>query len=206
MRVDSPTRLRQCSDSTSIVESVIHARKNTTPRRLCAPGPNPAQLDALLQAAAAAPDHGKLTPWRFVLIPEDRREDLAHAFRQALKERDSQATPSEIEAAGERAARSPTLLLAIADMSDREPAIPTEERIVSLGCAIQNMLLLAQVMGFGSGLSSGRALQSAALRETLRIGATEHAICFVSFGSVAVDRPCRPRPVVRAFYSVYDNR
>lgn len=187
----------------SPVERAIHERKNTTPRRLRAPGPSAKQLDSLLSAAAAAPDHGKLNPWRFILIPEERREDLARVFRQALKERDADATLDQLEAARDKAARAPTLLLAVIDLSRREPDIPAEERLVSLGCAIQNMLLLAQAVGFGSGLASGQALSSSVLRDAFRIRAGEVAVCFVSFGTVAVDKPHKARPAVAEFYSVY---
>ena len=64
------------------VEELIHGRQNFTPRRLIAPGPSPSQLDALMVAAAAAPDHGELTPWRFILIPEPERQALARIFHQ----------------------------------------------------------------------------------------------------------------------------
>ena len=191
------------ADAEQFVSGVIHARQNTAPRRLHAPGPSGTQLRELLRAAAAAPDHARLNPWRFLLIPEDRRVDLAQAFRDALSERDSEATANQLDATAEKATRSPMLLLAVADMSQRQPAIAGPERLVSLGCAIQNMLLLASAMGFGSGLSSGGALQSRALRETFGILTEEIAVCFISFGTVDVNKPARARSETAAFFSVY---
>ena len=187
----------------TIVDWVIHERKNTPPRRLRGPGPSPAQLEALMRAAAAAPDHGRLVPWRFITIPVGERRHLAVAFQNALLERDRSATPEQLQAAADKAERSPTLLLAVADLSSSHPEIVGSERLVSLGCAIQNMLLLSRAMGFGSGLSSGLSLQSTSLRNAFELRPDEIAVCFVSFGAIAVDRPHRIRPPIRDFFSVY---
>src|SRR5438105_14657945 len=88
-------------------------RMNVSARRLVAPGPNEAQLSALMTAAAAAPDHGQLAPWRFLLVAAAARVRLADAFAQALVERDASATAQEISKAKEKAYRAPTLLIAI---------------------------------------------------------------------------------------------
>ena len=149
-------------------QALIHTRQNISPKRLAAPGPSPAQLEQLLAAAAAAPDHGQLHPWRFVIIPQDKRALLAEVFAQALSERDPDATPEQIASAREKAQRAPLLILAVAQLGPAEPDIPAPERMVSLGCAIQNMLLTAHAMGFGSGLTSGQAMSSAA---------HAHAVC-----------------------------
>lgn len=64
--------------------ALIHARCTVLPRRLLAPGPDRGQLEAILGAAAAAPDHGELVPWRFVLVPERSRAALAAMFETSL--------------------------------------------------------------------------------------------------------------------------
>lgn len=176
------------------VRQFIAGRQTLTPRRLLDPGPSPAQLEQLLEAAAAAPDHGQITPWRFVVIPGPSRVRLGEVFRQALLERDAAATAPQQHDAAEKAHRAPCLLLAIVDLAAGEKPIPPFERVVSLGCAIQNMLLLARAMGFGSGLSSGQALASSALRRAFALSADEHAVCFVSFGTAGKVRPPGARP------------
>ena len=185
-------------------KELIHGRQNFTPRRLVEPGPSPTQLEALLQAASAAPDHGELKPWRFVLIPDSKRLRLGEIFRSALLERDVEATPQQQLEASEKARRAPSLLLAIVDVAPKEKPIPAFERLISLGCAIQNMLLLARAMGYGSGLSSGQALGSAVLRRAFALSANEHATCFVSFGTVSKARPLRSRPTSAEILSAFD--
>lgn len=174
--------------------ALISGRQNFTPRRLADPGPSEQQLRDLLDAAATAPDHGELTPWHFVLIPATARARLGCVFSDALLERDASATAQQQADARDKALRAPCLLMAIVDLRERSPSIPAFERLVSLGAAIQNMLLLSRAMGFGSGLSSGHALRSAALRKAFGLATDEHGVCFVSFGTVAKARTLRARP------------
>ena len=110
----------------------------------------------MLEAAAAAPDHRQLLPWRFVLVPDGQRAALGAVFAQALAERG-------------------------------DPRFDLHERLISAGAAVQNILLVATAQGFGSALTSGKALKSSVLRRFFDLRASEHAVCFVSVGSAAVD-------------------
>lgn len=175
--------------------AAIAARQNVSPKRLVDPGPDAAQVVRLFSAAAAAPDHGQILPWRFVIVPAGKRERLAQAFALALIDRSPGATPDQIEAAREKAYRAPLLALAVAKLAGNpEAGIPDVERLVSLGCAVQNLLLAAQAMGFGAGLASGQSMQSVHLRQLFRLHADERAICFVNVGTVAQRKPPRTRP------------
>lgn len=179
--------------------TLLTQRQNISAKRLVAPGPSDTELEALLHLAAAAPDHGQLTPWRFVTVPVAQRERLATVFAEALVDRDAGATAAQIQAARDKAHRAPLLLVAIVCLGPREPSIPAPERLVSLGAAIQNLLLAAQARGYGSGLSSGRALQSPLLREAFGIAEGEHAVCFISLGTPLRSKSARQRPAVDAF-------
>jgi nitroreductase len=176
-------------------------RTNIAPKRLVAPGPDPEQLNLIFSAAAQAPDHGRIQPWRFVLIPENKRADLGHAFVQALKTRDASASPAQTEAAYDKAFRAPCLMLAILKDHASDPSIPTAERLISLGCAIQNMLLMAQMQGWGSGITSGQAMNSAPIRDLFKLDAFEQGICFLNFGTVTTKKPARGRPSCELFVS-----
>ncbi len=182
--------------------ALIASRQNVSPKRLIEPGPNQAQLDRLFVAAAAAPDHGQLLPWRFVIVPQDKRGLLADVFALALIDRDPGATTVQIEAAREKADRAPLLMLAVARLvSEQEPEIPNVERMVSIGCAVQNMLLVSHAMGFGSGLTSGQALVSPRMRELFALGDDEVAVCFVNLGTISKRKPGRIRPAAGHFVS-----
>jgi nitroreductase len=189
----------------SFAQALIGSRQNVSPKRLVEPGPSVQQINRLFVLAAAAPDHGMLTPWRFVIVPQEKRHLLAEVFALALIDRDPGATLQQIEAAREKAHRAPLLMLAVARLvSEQEPEIPNLERIVSLGCAVQNLLLAAHAMGFGSGLTSGQAMTSKRLRALFALKADEAAVCFVNLGSVANQKPARMRPAPERFVSTLE--
>lgn len=181
--------------------ALIHSRQTILPKRLGAPGPDDAQLHGILQAAAAAPDHHRLTPWRFVLVPAAARHRLGEAFADALRERDATASADQRAQAAEKAQRAPLLMLAIVRLRDDDLEIPQAERIVSAGCAIQNMLLMAHALGFGAALTSGKAIDSRPLRELFGLGEYEQALCFISMGTVIKAKPVPERPEVSSYVS-----
>jgi len=185
------------------LSATIAGRVNVSPKRLVEPGPSDAQLHGLLQLAAAAPDHGQLMPWRFVLVPQAQRPRLGEAFVQALIARDPSATVEQIDSAREKALRAPLLLLAVACHGRSEARIPVCEQLVSLGAAVQNVLLGAQALGFGSGLTSGQAMDSEPLRALFGLQAHEAAVCFVNIGTVGKHKASnRVRPAPEEFLCV----
>jgi nitroreductase len=178
-------------------QALVESRQNVSPKRLVAPGPSAAQLNTLLSMAAAAPDHGLLTPWRFIRVPAEQRHRLAEVFALALIDRDPGATLEQIESAREKAHRAPLLLIAVACLGLREPNTPALERMVSMGAAIQNLLLGAHAMGFGAGLTSGQAMASPRLLELCGLGEGEVPVCCVNIGTVSKRKPTarlRPAP------------
>lgn len=189
------------TDWSLVAAELIRARQTVLPKRLAAPGPDDAQFLTMLEAAAAAPDHGQLLPWRFVLVPDGQRAALGEVFAQALAERDMDATPEQREQAREKAFRAPRLLLLVVDAERGDPEVDLHERLISAGAAVQNVLLVATAQGFGSALTSGKALKSAVLRRCFGLRAAEHAVCFISIGSVASRRPVRARPAVADYLS-----
>lgn len=193
------------ADDFSFARALIGSRQNVSPKRLVEPGPSSEQLESLLALAAAAPDHGLLTPWRFILIPPAQRHRLAEVFALGLIDRDPGATLGQIEAAREKAHRAPLLLVAVACLGSREPNTPPLERMVSMGAAIQNILLGAHAMGFGAGLTSGQAMSSARLRLLCGLGEGEVAVCCLNVGTVSKRKPAtRIRPMPSMFTAELD--
>ena len=81
--------------------------------------------------------------------------------------------------------------------------IDFSERVISAGCAVQNMLLMATALGFGSALTSGKALKSHSLRTLFALQPDEHALCFVSLGTATRSKPARTRPTVAQYLSTF---
>ena len=202
---DSPAEamlaLAAPGEAAELLAAVIHSRQTVLPKRLGDPAPDAMQLQMILGSAAAAPDHGQLTPWRFVIVPEIARSRLADAFAAALIERDPQATTEQAEQAREKAYRAPLLMLAVGQLEGGDPEVDASERLISAGCAIQNILLTAHAMGFGAALTSGKALKSPALRTLFGLEPGEQALCFVNIGTPHKKKPARARPGVDSYVS-----
>ena len=92
-------------------------------------------------------------------------------------------------------------MLVVVDGQRGDPEIDLAERTVSAGCAIQNMLLMATALGYGSALTSGKALKSAGLRALFDLAVSEQALCFVSIGTAQSRKPARLRPAPADFVS-----
>ena len=185
-----------------LATTLLQARQTILPKRLGAPGPDAAELAQIVGAAAHAPDHGQLLPWRLVQVPLAARGRLADAFAAALLARDATASPAQVAQAREKAHRSPVLLLLVVDGLCGDPEVDLNERMVSAGCALQSMLLLATALGHGSALTSGKALKDAGLRALFGLGEGEHAVCFVNLGTVLSRKPARQRPESNAYFRV----
>jgi nitroreductase len=187
----------EASELAELASALIHTRRSMPPKYLREPGPSAVELDALMNAAAAAPDHGEIVPWRFIVVPQEQRAHLGEVFALALVDRDPAATPKQREAARAKAHHAPLLMLAVARLGPADPDIPPLERVLSLGCALQNILLFAHALGYGAGLVAGRALASQRLRELFALAPSEQPLCFVGVGTATVARPpgrLRPTP------------
>jgi nitroreductase len=185
--------------------ALMTARRTVLPKRLVAPGPDDAQLRMILSAAAAAPDYRQILPWRFVLVEDGSRARLADVFAQSLVERDKRASDEQLERARAKAFRSPCLMLVVCRTGGPPEEVSASERLVSAGCAIQNVLLQSTAMGFSSGLTSGKAMRSRTLRRLFDLSETEDALVFVNIGTAMRHPLPIHRPQVDQYLTTLSN-
>lgn len=164
---------------------VLRSRHSVAPKRLIAPGPSTAQLAAIVSAGFSAPDHCLLRPWRFVGIPNGKRAALGELFAHEKREWQPDAPEVEIEAERLRALNAPTLLAVLIEIVADHPKVPVEEQYISLGAAIENILLAAHALGFGAMLTSGRKVRSPLLRQAFCRAPSQHLVGFISIGTAA---------------------
>ena len=162
---------------------LVLGRCSASPKRLVLPGPSPADLDVIVRAACSAPDHKSLRPYRFILIPEEKRADLAAAFREAKRERDPAVSDEELVRAGEKAFRGPVLLAVVTRVERDHPRVSSTDQLLTVGAAVQCMLLAANALGFGACIRSGTSATSRKVRQALGLAAHEELAGFVMFGT-----------------------
>lgn len=179
------------NDRTSYL-SALQTRRSGKPRDLVAPGPDDAELRSMVEIAARTPDHGKLTPWRFVVVPADRRDALATLLRDARHADPIPPKPGELDGLDQFARQAPALVVVLASPNDERP-IPLWEQELSAGAAIMNLLHAAHAHGFAAGWLTGWATTNDTVRDAFGSGA-ERIIGFVYIGTPARPLDERPRP------------
>jgi nitroreductase len=172
--------------------SLLATRRSGKPRDLIAPGPDDAQLRQILEIAARTPDHGKLAPWRFVVVPDDRRDALAGVITDAYRAERPQAARLEIEALEQFATQAPALVVILSSPKP-ESHIPLWEQELSAGAACMNLLHAVHAMGFAGGWLTGWAAYSDAVRDAFG-AAPERIAGFIVLGTPAKQLEERPRP------------
>ena len=179
--------------------SLLSTRRSGKPRDLAAPGPDDAQLDQILEIAARTPDHGKLAPWRFVIVPADKRARLAELITNAYRAERPQASRLEIEALEQFATQAPALVVVLS--SPRvDSHIPLWEQQLSAGAAGMNLLHAAHALGFAGGWLTGWAAYSDAVRDAF--GAEPERVAgFIFLGTPAKQLEERPRPDLQKIIS-----
>ncbi|WP_310498520.1 nitroreductase [Sandarakinorhabdus sp.] len=180
------------NDRTSTL-TLLATRRSGKARDMDAPGPNAAQLDAMLGAAIRVPDHGKLNPWRFVVI--ERRAAFAEALLAAYLTDKPDAGRLEREAVTQFASFAPCLIAVL--HTPRESHIPLWEQELSTGAAIQNLMLAAHAQGFVANWLTGWAAYSPAVLALLGT-APERIAGFIFIGRQAKPLEERPRPAADA--------
>lgn len=150
------------------VHQNIHQRQSIG--HLIEPAPNAEQLENAFQAALTAPDHHRLKPTRFVIIPENEREAFGELLSHALADT-GQTEEAQLERVKHHPFRAPLLVLALTQLQDH-PKVPHFEQILSSGAAVQNFLLSLQAQGFSTMWRSGAVVESKLFKQAL--GLTEN--------------------------------
>lgn len=182
--------------------ALLRTRRSGKPRDLVAPGPDDAQLRQILEVALRTPDHGKLAPWRFVIVPQDRRAALATLLETAYRAEKPDAGRLEIEAMHQFAHQAPTLVVALA-APVAGSKIPVWEQELSVGAAIMNLLHATHALGFAGGWLTGWPTYNDDVRAAFASG-EEKIAGFVFIGMAGKAQEERPRPDYDAIVSTWE--
>jgi nitroreductase len=174
------------------VLAFLNRRRSASAITLTAPGPGEAELDLLLRLATRAPDHGRLSPWRFVVL-EGQSKDLFAAKLEAL------ARARNDQPAAAKLAKLKLPPLAVAVISAPKPgAIPEWEQRLSAGAVCTTLLYAALAMGFGANWITDWYAYDPEANAILGLADDERVAAFVLIGTPREPPLERERPDVRA--------
>jgi nitroreductase len=151
--------------------------------RLTHPGPTPEHLARILEAAAHAPDHGRLRPWQLIVLDADLREKFSFAAAAAKRVRLPAMTDEQFAAEREKITRSPTIVVVGCSVRREQTKVPEIEQVIAAGAAAQNLFLAAHDLGYGVMWKTGAAAYDPAVKATVGLGADDHIVGIMHLGT-----------------------
>ncbi len=156
---------------------------------LVAPAPTTAQLHHAIQAALTAPDHHRLQPWRFLTVQGEARHKMGEVLRAALVARGETDEIALNKVLGSPL-RAPLILVCIIKVQ-QHPKVPEVEQVLSMGAAVQNILLMLQAEGFSGMWRTGAVTNSPVVKTAFGLAEQDIIAGFVYIGSLT--REIAPR-------------
>ncbi|QJU57779.1 nitroreductase [Sphingomonas sp. AP4-R1] len=189
----------------SSAAALLATRRSGKARDLGAPGPDSAQLDRILAAATRVPDHGKLAPWRFVIVPQDRRAEFAELLHEAYAAQAETVGKMAREAIEQFAHQAPCLIVALSTPAHASH-IPIWEQELSAGAACQNLLVAAHAEGFVGNWLTTWAAFSPKVCHAFGGGRDARIAGFLFIGTPQAELDERPRPDRDSVVAIWQGR
>ncbi len=151
--------------------------------RLTDPGPSAEQLGRLLHAAARAPDHGRIKPWRLIVLKDAVREAFTAAAALAKRARLPDMTAEQLAGERDKMNRSPAIVVIGCAVNRGQSKVPEIEQVVAAGAAAQNLFLAAHDLGYGVMWKTGAAAYDPAVKSTLGLKPDDHIVAIMHLGT-----------------------
>lgn len=179
---------------------LLLSRRSGSAKAMKEPGPSKKQLADILKAAARAPDHGKLFPWRFLIIEGKGRQRAGDILADVMEAEGERA--KQVEEERDRFARAP-LVVAVISAAREQHKIPVWEQELSAGAVCQNMLIAATASGFVAQWVTEWYAYHPVVKERLGLKAGERIAGFVYIGTAKEELEERPRPDMEKIVTVF---
>ena len=165
----------------------------TSALKLSAPGPTREHIEQIIRAGTRAPDHGRLRPWRFVVLEGDARARLGDAMADMLKSKFPEAQPAQLDAERGKPMRAPTIIAVAAKIAKGK--IPEIEQVTAVAAAVQNMFLAGHALGYGVMWKTGGAAYNDAVKAMLGLAPEDHIVALLYLGTATLKGPLVSAPV-----------
>jgi nitroreductase len=182
---------------------LLKTRRSIKPMELAVPGPSPADIETLLQIASRVPDHGKLTPWRFIVFEGDGRRKAGELIAKAFTAKYPDATPDQVDYERRRLAHAP-LVIAVVSRVVPHVKIPEWEQVLSSGAAAMNLVVAAHALGFAASWITEWYAYDRGVLDALGLAPHEKIAGFVHIGRKTKEPEDRPRPPLSDIVTHFD--
>lgn len=172
---------------------LLRTRKSISAPFLTAPPPSDAQLAEILTIASRVPDHGKLTPWRFILFKGDAGLKAGEVLAKVYAAKNPEADEKKLEEERKRLAQAP-LVVAVVSRAAPHPKIPEIEQLLSAGNAAMNVVLAAHALGYAAQWTTGWIAYDEEAGRILGLKLGERFVGFIHIGTPTAPPTDRPRP------------
>lgn len=175
--------------------ALLSTRRSAKPREMTAPGPSQAEIERMVEIAARVPDHGKLAPWRFVVIPDAARAAFGDLLERSYAAEFGTGPEVNLAKVREFAAEGQGLVVVLS-VPVREHKIPVWEQEMSAGAACLNLLHAATAMGYTGCWLTGWAAYSPGVYAGLGGEPGGRVAGFIFLGTPGRELEERPRPAL----------
>jgi nitroreductase len=169
-----------------------------SPAQFAEPAPDDEALAEILRAAMRAPDHGKLKPWRFIVLRGDARKRFGDVMAEAMKRREPDAPANMLEREREKPLRAP-LIVVLAAAIKEDHKIPVIEQMLAAGAAAQNVMVAAHALGYGAAWKTGAPAYDDFVKATLGLAPSDAIVGFLYLGTPAGTPVSLPTPELSTF-------
>ncbi len=174
---------------------LLKIRRSVKPREMSPPGPSPAELETILTIGARVPDHGKLTPWRFIVFEGDARVRAGEVIARVFAQKNPNAASDEIDVERRRLADAP-LVIGVVSFTRPHPKVPAWEQELSAGASAMNIVTAATALGYGACWLTGWFAFDRDVLDGLGLKADEKLAGFIHIGTQTRPSEDRPRPAL----------
>jgi nitroreductase len=173
--------------------SFLQQRRSVAAHLLESPGPDQDQLETLLTIASRVPDHGRLVPWRFIVIEGEARHRIGDTIAAVFQADQPGAGTEMVARERGRLARAP-LVVAVVSRARPHVKIPDWEQILSAGAVAMNLLTAAGATGFGATWITEWYAYDRRVLDALGLASDERVAAFVHIGTARETPADRARP------------
>jgi nitroreductase len=174
---------------------LLLSRRSPPPQTLVEPGPTPQEIETLLKIASRTPDHGKLAPWRFIVLEGEGRTRAGEIAARLFAADNAGADESRLAAERTRFCRAP-LVIAIVSRAKPHVKIPEWEQVLSAGAAGMNLEIAANALGYRSAWVTEWCAYDRRFCEAIGLEGYEKIAGFIHIGRPSAVIEDRARPTL----------